>query len=68
MSRPHSLHINGQRLWTRLEEMGRVGATAGGGCNRQALTDEDRAGRELFARWAEQAGCDLRRDAIIEYN
>lgn len=64
MSQQDTLRIDGQRLWARLEEIGQIGATAGGGCNRQALTDEDRLGRELFARWCEQAGCSLRRDAV----
>ncbi len=64
MTQQHTLRINGERLWARLEEIGQIGATAGGGCNRQALTDEDRIGRELFAQWAEQAGCTLRRDAV----
>ncbi|TXS91251.1 Zn-dependent hydrolase [Parahaliea maris] len=64
MTQRHTLRINGERLWARLEEIGQIGATAGGGCNRQALTDEDRIGRELFASWCEQAGCSLRRDAV----
>ncbi|MBU3069496.1 Zn-dependent hydrolase [Aestuariicella sp. G3-2] len=59
-----TLRINGERLWSRLEEIGQIGATAGGGCNRQALTDEDQAGRALFAGWCEAAGCTLRTDAI----
>jgi N-carbamoyl-L-amino-acid hydrolase len=45
-------------------EMSRIGATAQGGCNRQALTDLDLEGRNLFTRWAEAAGCTVRVDAI----
>lgn len=56
--------IDGPRLWRRLMEMAEVGATAKGGNNRQALTDADIAGRELFTRWCEDAGCAVRRDAI----
>ena len=56
--------VNSQRLWTRLMQMARIGATAAGGCNRQALTDEDAAGRELFMSWARDAGCEIRLDAI----
>lgn len=37
-------------------DMAVIGATAAGGCNRQALTDVDRAGRELFRHWCEDAG------------
>ena len=45
-------------------EMGRIGATANGGCNRQALTDLDLQGRSLLSRWAQAAGCEVRLDAI----
>jgi N-carbamoyl-L-amino-acid hydrolase len=44
--------------------MARIGATAAGGCNRQALTDEDRRGRDLFVEWVEAANCVVRIDAI----
>jgi N-carbamoyl-L-amino-acid hydrolase len=56
--------VNGDRLWASLMEMAEIGATSAGGCNRQALTEEDRAGRSLFGRWAAEAGCDIRVDAI----
>jgi beta-ureidopropionase / N-carbamoyl-L-amino-acid hydrolase len=56
--------ISGARLWSRLMEMAEIGATPHGGCNRQALTDGDLAGRRLFGRWAQAAGCALRVDAI----
>jgi N-carbamoyl-L-amino-acid hydrolase len=58
------LRINGERLWSRLMQMGEIGATPNGGCNRQALTDLDAAGRALLARWAQAAGCEVRSDAI----
>jgi N-carbamoyl-L-amino-acid hydrolase len=58
------LEINADRLWQRLMDMARIGATKAGGCNRQALTDEDAAGRGLFLSWAEQAGCSTRLDEI----
>ena len=45
-------------------EMARIGATARGGCNRQALTDEDRRGRELFIRWCRSINCEVRIDEI----
>jgi beta-ureidopropionase / N-carbamoyl-L-amino-acid hydrolase len=56
--------VSGKRLWSRLMAMAEIGATAHGGCNRQALTDGDFKGRELFARWAQDAGCSIRVDAI----
>jgi N-carbamoyl-L-amino-acid hydrolase len=58
------LRVNGDRLWSRLMQMAKIGATPHGGCNRQALTDEDMAGRRLLSRWAEEAGCRVRVDAV----
>jgi beta-ureidopropionase / N-carbamoyl-L-amino-acid hydrolase len=59
-----TLRINADRLWSRLMQMATIGATQSGGCNRQALTDDDIAGRNLLARWAEAAHCTVRIDAI----
>lgn len=59
-----ALRIDAERLWSRLAEMARFGATPAGGCNRQALTDEDKAGRDQFIVWCEAAGCSVRVDAI----
>jgi N-carbamoyl-L-amino-acid hydrolase len=59
-----NLRINGDRLWSMLMEMAEHGRMPGGGCDRQALTDEDKAGRELFIRWCRDIGCDLTVDAI----
>src|SRR5271163_46905 len=56
--------VNGERLWSRLMQMAEIGATPSGGCNRQALTDGDMAGRQLLLRWAEVAGCRVRTDEI----
>jgi hypothetical protein len=47
--------INSERLWSRLMQMAEIGATPAGGCNRQALTDEDVA-----------AGANTLLDAIME--
>jgi len=62
--RVKELRVNGDRLWSRLMQMAEIGATAHGGCNRQALTDADMAGRRLLSRWAEEAGCRVRVDAV----
>ncbi len=45
-------------------DMAQIGATNKGGCNRQALTDEDKAGRDLFVSWCEAAGCKVRVDQM----
>jgi N-carbamoyl-L-amino-acid hydrolase len=58
------LRIDGERLWASLMEMARIGATPAGGVTRLALTDLDRQGRDLFARWAREAGCTIRIDAM----
>jgi len=56
--------LSGARLWESLMEMARIGATPGGGCNRQALTDLDSEGRHLLRRWAEQAGATFAVDRL----
>lgn len=56
--------INGERLWQALMELALIGATPEGGCNRQALTELDREGRELLIRWCEAEGLIVRFDAI----
>ncbi len=58
------IRAKGERLWTRLMEMARIGATPAGGCNRQALTDEDKQGRQLFESWCKAAGCSIEHDQM----
>ena len=52
-----NLRVDGDRLWNSLMEMARIGATPKGGVCRLALTDLDRQGRDLFAKWAKALGC-----------
>ena len=64
-SKPDSApEIDSQRLWQSLMEMASLGATPRGGVCRLALTELDRQARELFVRWAREAGCAIRVDAI----
>jgi N-carbamoyl-L-amino-acid hydrolase len=56
------LRINAERLMDSLMELATVGATDGGGVTRLALSDEDKAGRDLLGRWMKQAGLDVRVD------
>ena len=58
------LRINPERLWESLMRMAEIGATEKGGCCRLALSDEDKAGRDLFVAWAREAGCDVSIDAM----
>jgi len=60
----NALRVNGDRLWSRLMQMAEIGATPHGGCNRQALSDADMAGRRLLSQWAQAAGCRVRVDAV----
>ncbi len=60
----HSPAVDAARLWSRLMDMSEVGATAGGGSNRQALSDADARGRELFIAWARGAGCTISLDSV----
>ncbi len=64
MNSPTQLRINGDRLWNSLMDLAKLGATEKGGVCRIALTDLDRQGRDLFTRWAREAGCEVRVDQI----
>jgi N-carbamoyl-L-amino-acid hydrolase len=44
--------------------MAEIGPGVAGGSNRQALSDEDKAGRDLFMSWAADAGCTFEFDEI----
>jgi beta-ureidopropionase / N-carbamoyl-L-amino-acid hydrolase len=59
-----ALKINSDRLWNSLMEMAKIGGTKKGGCCRLALTDLDKQGRELYIKWAEEAGCTVKVDAV----
>ena len=63
-SESQPIRINGQRLWDSLMEMAKIGATPKGGVCRLALTDLDRDGRDLFVRWAKEAGCTISVDQM----
>src|SRR3954471_1098421 len=56
--------VNGERLLQRLHDLARIGATPGGGVTRLALSDEDRAGRDLLASWMAEAGLELCTDDV----
>ena len=58
------LRINGERLMSRLMKLAESGAIDGGGCCRLALTDEDRAGRDLVTGWMRDLGLTVTIDQI----
>jgi N-carbamoyl-L-amino-acid hydrolase len=59
-----SVRIDGDRLWNSLMEMAKIGATDKGGVCRLALTDVDKAARDLFVEWCEEAGCEVTIDRM----
>ncbi len=56
--------IDGARLWATLMQFAEIGATPKGGVKRIALTEVDAAGRALFTRLCEAAGCSVRVDEM----
>ena len=58
------LRIDPTRLMDRLNRLAEIGATADGSCCRLALTDEDKAGRDLVAGWMRELGLEVRVDPI----
>ena len=58
------LKLNGDRLATRLRELGRIGALDSGGVSRLALSDEDRAGRDQLITWMRALELDVQIDRI----
>ncbi|MDR3441028.1 Zn-dependent hydrolase [Telmatospirillum sp.] len=58
------LPISQRRLWASLMEMASIGPGDSGGSCRLALSDEDRAGRDRFASWCRDAGCEVIADQV----
>ncbi|HSD43042.1 MAG TPA: Zn-dependent hydrolase [Burkholderiales bacterium] len=59
-----ALRIDADRLLRRLDRLAAIGAIEGGGCCRLALTDEDRAGRDLVVGWMRELGLEVAIDPI----
>ena len=68
MSELEDLRIDRDRLWSRIEALGEIGAILGPdgerGNARLALTDADRQGRDLVVGWMRDLGLDIGIDAI----
>jgi len=56
--------IRGERLLKRLKDLGQVGALDNGGVCRLALSDADRAGRDLVVQWMKSLGMTVAVDRI----
>ncbi len=63
-TRIDDLRIDRARLLHRLEALAQIGSLPGGGNARLALTDADKAGRDLVVTWMSDLGLDVRIDAI----
>lgn len=61
MTRPR---IEAARLRERLSALARIGADPRGGVSRLALTDADRAGRDLLVRWMRELDLEVRVDDV----
>ena len=59
-----NLRINIDRLISRIEGLAGIGAIAGGGVCRMALTDEDRQGRDLVVKWMHELDLEVTVDQI----
>jgi N-carbamoyl-L-amino-acid hydrolase len=63
-ARHANLTVSADRLWETIIETARIGGTAKGGINRQALTETDRTVRDWFAAACTQAGCSVSVDPL----
>ena len=59
-----ALHADHARLAARLDALAEIGSTDDGGCCRLALTDDDRAGRDLVVAWMRDLDLSVTVDAI----
>ena len=57
-------HINGNRLWHRLMSLAEVGASSGGGIDRQALSDAEIAARGRVVGWGREIGLEAATDPV----
>lgn len=56
--------VREDRLWQRHADMAKLGGTAKGGVNRQALSADDAAARNLLMAWAQARGFAVSTDGI----
>ncbi len=61
---PGELRIDSDRLIGRIDALAEIGAIAGGGSCRLALTDDERRGRDQVVAWMRELGLTVSIDAI----
>ncbi len=59
-----NIEVNGNQLWDTLMAHAEIGKLDNGGICREALTDTDRQGRDLFIRWCREENLDVGIDAL----
>ncbi|MSZ55821.1 MAG: hydantoinase/carbamoylase family amidase [Actinobacteria bacterium] len=64
MAAPLDIQVNGKRLMQRLFDLADIGAIDGGGCARLALTDADKAGRDLVIEWMKDLDLEISVDIV----
>lgn len=60
----NSLRINSKRLSESIASLAKIGAIAGNGVCRLALSDEDRMARDLVCKWMQELGLTITIDKI----
>jgi len=58
------IRIDPERLNRHIRELAQVGTLPEGGISRLALTDADKAGRDLFVSWLEELSLEVRIDQV----
>lgn len=64
LAAPLGVQVNGKRLMQRLLDLADIGAIEGGGCARLALTDADKAGRDLVIEWMKDLDLEISVDIV----
>lgn len=58
------MQIDGRRLIKNIEDLGKIGLDAQGQRSRTAVSDSDKAARDLVCEWMEEAGMRVAVDKI----
>ena len=59
-----SLAVDARRFWSTVMRSGEIGPGKAGGLRRLALTDADKAMRDLFVTWCTEVGCTVTIDRV----
>ncbi|MBL8835179.1 MAG: Zn-dependent hydrolase [Alphaproteobacteria bacterium] len=61
---PSNLRVDRDALMARLEALAQIGAAENGACCRLALSDDDKAGRDVVVSWMREHGLEVSVDAV----